>query len=71
MYFSSPDRPHRTRSPRNVLLTVYKERPGREADHSVASSAEGKNEWSYTPTVPTLLHGVHVENHSLGKTAQQ
>jgi hypothetical protein len=27
-------------------------RPWREADHSPPSSAEVKNEWSYTPTAP-------------------
>jgi hypothetical protein len=31
-------------------------RPGREADHSLPSSAEAKNAWSYTPTPPILLH---------------
>jgi hypothetical protein len=33
-------------------------RPGREADHSPPSSAEVKNEWSYTSTPPVRLHGV-------------
>jgi hypothetical protein len=33
-------------------------RPGREADHSPPSSAEVKNEWSYTSTPPIRLHGV-------------
>ena len=28
-------------------------RQGREADHSPPFNAEGKNEWSYTPTPPT------------------
>jgi hypothetical protein len=32
--------------------------PGREADHSPPSSAEGKNAWSYTSTPPIRLHGV-------------
>jgi hypothetical protein len=31
---------------------------GREADHSPPSSAEVKNPWSYTSTLPILLHGV-------------
>jgi hypothetical protein len=33
-------------------------RPGREDDHSPPSSAEVKNEWSYTGTPPIHLHGV-------------
>jgi hypothetical protein len=33
-------------------------RPGREADHSPLASAEVKNEWSYTFTPPTRLHGM-------------
>jgi len=40
--FSSPERLHL---------------PGREADHSPPSSAEVKNERSYTSTVPIRLHG--------------
>jgi hypothetical protein len=32
--------------------------PGREADHSHASSAEVKNAWSYISTPPTRFHGV-------------
>jgi hypothetical protein len=33
-------------------------RPGREADHSHASSAEVKNAWSLTSTPPIRPHGV-------------
>jgi hypothetical protein len=33
-------------------------RPGRETDHSPPSSAEVKNEWSYTSTPRIRLHGV-------------
>jgi hypothetical protein len=33
-------------------------RPGREADHLTPSSAEVKNEWSYTSTPPIRLYGV-------------
>jgi hypothetical protein len=33
-------------------------RPGCEADHSPPSSAEVKNAWSYTSTLPIRLHGV-------------
>jgi hypothetical protein len=43
------------------------QRPGREADHSLPSSAEVKNAWSYTSTPPLRLHGV-VLNKSIGKT---
>jgi hypothetical protein len=32
--------------------------PGREADHSLLSSAEVKNEWSYTSTPPIRLRGM-------------
>jgi hypothetical protein len=35
---------------------------GREVNHSPPSSAEVKNEWSYTSTLPTCLHGVDREN---------
>jgi hypothetical protein len=40
------------------ILSLGVKRPGREADHSPPSSAEIKNEWSYTSTPPTCLHGV-------------
>jgi hypothetical protein len=33
-------------------------RPGREADHSLPSSVEIKNAWSYTSTPPVGLHDV-------------
>jgi len=32
--------------------------PGREAEQSPPSSAEVKNAWSYTSTLPMRLHGV-------------
>jgi len=31
---------------------------GCEADHSPPSSAEVKNAWSYTSTLPVCLHGM-------------
>jgi hypothetical protein len=34
------------------------ERPWREADHSLPSSVEVKNAWSYTSTSPISLHGM-------------
>jgi hypothetical protein len=39
-------------------LSLRAKRPGSEADRSPASSAEVKNEWSYTSTPPIRLHGV-------------
>jgi hypothetical protein len=39
-------------------LSLGVKRPGREADHSPASSTEVKNAWSYTSTPPIPLHGV-------------
>jgi hypothetical protein len=39
-------------------LSLGVKRPGREADHSLPSSAEVKNEWSYTSISPIRLHGV-------------
>ena len=32
--------------------------PGREADHSLPSSAKARNDWSYTAIPTTCLHGV-------------
>jgi hypothetical protein len=39
-------------------LSVGVKRQGREVDHSPASSAEVKNEWSYTSTPLLSLNGV-------------
>jgi hypothetical protein len=39
-------------------LSLKVERPEREADHSPPCSAEVKNAWHYTSTLPTRLHGV-------------
>jgi hypothetical protein len=41
-----------------VALSLGVKRPGREADHSLPSSAEVKNAWSYTSVPPLHLHGV-------------
>jgi hypothetical protein len=41
-----------------VALSLGVKRPGREANHSLPSSAEVKNAWSYTFTPPIRLHGV-------------
>jgi hypothetical protein len=44
-------------SPRGTagFLHVGVKRPGRETDHSPPSSAEVKNEWSYTFTLPYVF----------------
>jgi hypothetical protein len=39
-------------------LSVRVKWPGREADNPPPSSAEAKNVWSYTSTLPVRLHGV-------------
>jgi len=40
-------------------------RLGRDFDHLPLSSAKVKNEWSYTSTPPTCLHGVDRDNLAL------
>jgi hypothetical protein len=50
-------------------LSLEVKRPVRAADHSPPSSAEVKNEWSYTSTSPVCLHGVVFSlKKSTGKT---
>jgi hypothetical protein len=44
-------------------LSLWVKRPGREADHSLPSSAEVKNAWSYTSTPPIRLHGWCLVKH--------
>jgi hypothetical protein len=39
-------------------FTPKVKRPGREADHSLPSSAEIKNVWSYTSISPMRFYGV-------------
>jgi hypothetical protein len=39
-------------------LSLVVKWPGHEADHSSPSSAEVKNAWSYTSTLPVHLHGM-------------
>jgi hypothetical protein len=48
-------------------LSMGVKRPRREADHSPPSSAEVKNAWSYTSTLPIRLHGI-VLSYSTGTT---
>jgi hypothetical protein len=52
----APTQPPLQGVPESLSLGV--KRPGREADHSLPSSAEIKNAWSYTSTFPVRLHGV-------------
>jgi hypothetical protein len=40
------------------------ERQGRELNHSLPSSAEVKNEWSYTSTPSICLHAVDKDNRT-------
>ena len=42
--------------------------PGLEADHSLASSANVKNEWSHSSIPPVCLHGVDRENFTLTRS---
>jgi hypothetical protein len=54
--FSSPKRPDRLWGPPSLLFSGFRRpfagvrRPGRDVNHSCASSAEVQNEWSYTST---------------------
>jgi hypothetical protein len=63
-----PGGPDRLLCPLSLLLNGYStpfpevKRTGRESNHLPASSAEVKNEWSYTSSPPICLHGVHREN---------
>jgi hypothetical protein len=71
-YFSfSPERPDRLWGPLSLLFSGYRgslsrvKRPWREVDHSRPSSAEVRNEWSCTSTLPICLHGVDREKYLL------
>ena len=57
LFFSSPKRPDRLRDRPTLLFNKHRRvNPrGREADHSSLSSAEVKNQWSYTFTSPYTL----------------
>ena len=44
------------------LLSRREKQRGHEVDHSCPSGAKVKNEWSYTSTPPTCLHGVDIDN---------
>jgi hypothetical protein len=45
-----------------VLITKATKRPWRETDHTT-SSAEIKNQWSYSPTLPTCHQNVDRDNY--------
>ena len=68
-YFSSPKRSDRLWAPlthqfnggTGIFLSAVTG-VGREIDHSPQSSAEVKNEWSYTILPPICLHGVGRDN---------
>jgi hypothetical protein len=41
-----------------LVISPEVKRPGREIDHSIISSVDVKNEWSYTSASPIYLRGV-------------
>jgi hypothetical protein len=41
-------------------LSLWVKQPGREADHSLPSSAEVKNVWSYTSTLSSSWRGAYL-----------
>jgi len=47
-----------TLGPTGFFSTAVKRGPGREFDHSPPSTANVKNEWSYTSTLAIGLHGI-------------
>ena len=52
-------RPDRLWAKPNAGSFNREKRPGREFHHSPTPSAEIKNEWSYTSTLPICLHWVY------------
>jgi hypothetical protein len=64
-FFSSPKYPDRPQSPPTHLFNgvgfyfLESGGPGRDVDHSLPSSTEVKNEWSYTSVPPMCLYDVH------------
>ena len=67
-FFCFPTQPYRLWDPSIFLYNAYRssfqglKRPGREANHQSSSSAEVKNEWSYTSAPPLLLNVVDRKN---------
>jgi hypothetical protein len=70
-FLSHPNHPHRLWGPNSLLFKGYRhsspgiKRTGFNADHSLLSNAEVKNEWSCASTPPSYLHGVHKGNFTL------
>ena len=75
-FFSSPNRPERLQVPLSLHFSGYRgsfsgvKWPGRKFNHSPPSSAEVKNECSYTSTVAICSHGVDKENFTFVYKAQ-
>jgi len=67
-FFSSPNRPERLQVSLGLHFSGYwgsflgVKWPGHKFNHSHGSSAEIKNEWSYTTTFPIRFHGVDKQN---------
>jgi hypothetical protein len=67
-FFSFPKRPDRLWGPPSLLFNGYRgtfpevKWPEREVNHSSPSSAEIKNEWSYTSAPHICLHGMERES---------
>jgi len=63
-FFSSPKRPDPPLGPPILLFNGYRgsfrvlRRLERDDNYSLPPSAEFKNEWSYSSTIPIRLHGV-------------
>jgi hypothetical protein len=68
--FSSPKRPERLWGTLSLLLKWCRsyfpevKQPERKVDHSPPSSAEVKNEWSYTFTSLIYIYGIDRDNFS-------
>ena len=73
-FFLNPERPDRLWGTPTFLLNGSRgsfpglKRTGRDVDNSSPSSAEVKNEWSYTSTPPLYLHGLDRFNCTLNFT---
>ena len=68
IFFVSPKKPDRPWGPPSLLFSWCRgsslevKRQGYEVDQSPLTRIEVKNEWSYTATPPTSLHGVNMGN---------
>jgi hypothetical protein len=71
---STPNRPDQLWGPSSLQGNKYRgsfpgvERPGRDVDHPPPTSAEVKNEWSYTSSPQICLNGVDRDNRYLQVT---